>query len=148
MILYIGLRYDFSLEIVDVYHRNIYISKQNYFFMVEKNILLRYSLIEDKDLGKIKPMRGSIDTFRAGGTDMKETLRSLSIKVLDYLLSSPYNTLIADKVQFESAGGVTTAKQKVFFLSGGFEQLNDPKYDGLSVDDFRGAMGLAGVLVS
>ena len=89
-----------------------------------------------------------IDTFRAGGTDVNDTVRNLTQRVFDYLLSSPYDNLIADPIQFESVDGVTMAEQKVLFLSGGFRQLNDSRYDGFSVDDFYSAMGLAGVLVS
>ncbi len=116
--------------------------------MAKKHILLRYSLIEERDMGRVKPMRGFIDTFRAGGTDVNDTVRNLTQRVFDYLLSSPYDNLIADPIQFESVDGVTMAEQKVLFLSGGFRQLNDSRYDGFSVDDFYSAMGLAGVLVS
>jgi len=79
---------------------------------------------------------------------VKDTVRNLTQRVFDYLLSSPYNTLIADPIQFESVNGVTIAEQKVFFLSSGFRQLNDSKYDEFSVDDFYRAMGLAGILVN
>ena len=79
---------------------------------------------------------------------MVRTKREMRDQLFDYLLSSPYDNLIADPIQFESVDGVTMAEQKVLFLSGGFRQLNDSRYVEFSVDDFYSAMGLAGVLVS
>lgn len=115
--------------------------------MAKGNIYLTSELIESKDMGRVKFVRGVVETFRTGGIDEGDVVRNLAQKVWDYFTGCNFTSLIADPLEYKSVDGVTVAEQKVFFLSADFSQVTNSKYSKLTVDDFYNSMVSAGILV-